>query len=68
MIVFYIIKNSNEVTTELLNASLCTAETARKSLDQTKTLLKFEADPSDALFSGESTHTIDEDFLTEGEW
>lgn len=68
MKVFYLIKNSNEVTAELLNASLCSTETARKSLDQTKTLLKFEADPNDSLFSGESTHTIDEDFLTKGEW
>ena len=68
MTVFYIIKSISAVSSALIDRSVCTFETARKSRDGLKLLLKFEANASDSIFTGETLYTKDELSLPEGEW
>ena len=56
----YIIKNTSDITAEMWAACLCSEQTARKSLDGTKVLLKFEAETTPSVFTGETILTKQE--------
>ena len=56
----YLIKNTSDVTSEMWGVCLCNEQTARKSLDETKTLLKFEAENIPPIFEGETILTRNE--------
>ena len=68
--IFYIIKNTGEVSAEIYAASLSAESTARKSQDGSKVLLKFEASEVPAILASETIYRkdVDGDFLTDGEW
>ena len=53
----YIVKNTSDITAEMWSACLCSEQTARKSLDGTKTLLKFEAENIPSIFESETILT-----------
>ena len=68
--IFYIIKKTDEVSAEIWAASLSNENNARKSLDGSKVILKFEASEVPAILAGETIYQkdVDGDFLTDGEW